>query len=298
MTQRKGSDYAGLSVAITTPLKDGVLDVGKLREQVEFQIAAGTTCIVPAGTTGESPTLSHEEHERVISEVVQIAAGRVKVMAGTGSNSTAEALRLTRWAAKEGADASLQVAPYYNKPTQEGFYQHFKAIAEDVSLPICVYNIPGRTGKNVDPETIARLGEIENVTMVKEATGSLDQCSQILNITNLTVLSGDDSLTLPMMSVGAEGVISVAGNIVPHDVIAMVKAAAAGDYTEAARWHHKLFPLCRDMLGLSTNPIPVKTAMRILGRDEGQLRLPMTPLSEAEEQQLRKTLTAYGLLSS
>lgn len=295
MTHRKGSDYAGLSVAIVTPLKDDVLDVARLREQVEFQIEAGTTCIVPVGTTGESPTLSHEEHERVISEVVQIAAGRVKVMAGTGSNSTAEALRLTRWAAKEGADASLQVAPYYNKPTQEGFYQHFKAIAEDVALPVCVYNIPGRTAKNIEPETIARLAEIPNITMVKEATGSLDQCTQIINTTNLTVLSGDDSLTLPMMSVGAEGVVSVAGNIVPYDVVAMVAAAAKGDFTAANQWHHKLFPLCRDMLGLSTNPIPVKIAMRMLGRDTGQLRLPMTPLDPAQEAQLRKTLEEYGL---
>lgn len=296
MTQRKGSEYAGLSVAIVTPLKDNVLDVGRLREQVEFQIAAGTTCLVPVGTTGESPTLSHEEHERVISQVVQIAAGRCKVMAGTGSNSTAEALRLTRWAAKEGADASLQVAPYYNKPTQEGFYQHFKAIAEDVSLPICVYNIPGRTGKNIEAETIARLAEIPNITMVKEATGSLDQCTQILNTTDLTVLSGDDSLTLPMMSVGAEGVISVAGNIVPHDVIEMVKAAASGDFGTARHWHHKLFPLCRDMLGLSTNPIPVKTAMAMLGRDAGELRLPMTQLTSSERETLHATLTTYGLL--
>lgn len=295
MSDRKGSDYAGLSVAIVTPLKDDVLDVGRLREQVEFQIEAGTTCLVPVGTTGESPTLSHEEHERVISEVVQIAAGRVKVMAGTGSNSTAEALRLTRWAAKEGADASLQVAPYYNKPTQEGFYQHFKAIAEDVPLPICVYNIPGRTGKNIEAATIARLADIENITMVKEATGSLDQCSEILNNTNLTVLSGDDSLTLPMMSVGAEGVVSVAGNIVPHDVVAMVNAAHANDFPGALHWHHKLFPLCRDMLGLSTNPIPVKIAMRILGRDTGELRLPMTPLEPELEDRLRSTLSAYGL---
>lgn len=293
---RKGSQYAGLSVAIVTPLKDNVLDVARLREQVEFQVRAGTHCLVPVGTTGESPTLSHEEHERVISEVVQIVAGRAKVMAGTGSNSTAEALRLTRWAAKEGADASLQVAPYYNKPTQEGMYQHFKAIAEDVELPLCVYNIPGRTGKNIEPETIARLAEIPNITMVKEATGSLDQCSQILNTTDLTVLSGDDSLTLPMMSVGAEGVISVAGNIVPEDVISMISAAAAGDYQEAQRWHHRLFPLCRDMLGLSTNPIPIKSAMRLLGRDTGQLRLPMTALSKSEEARLRTTLTSYGLL--
>ncbi len=295
MPNRKGSEYAGLSVAIITPLTNNVIDVQRLREQVEFQIAAGTRCLVPVGTTGESPTLSHEEHERVISEVVQIAAGRVKVMAGTGSNSTAEALRLTRWAAKEGADASLQVAPYYNKPTQEGFYQHFKAIAEDVDLPICVYNIPGRTGKNIEPETIARLAEIPNITMVKEATGSLDQCSQILNTTDLTVLSGDDSLTVPMMSIGAEGVISVAGNIVPHDMVSMVRAALDGDFSAACQWHHKLFPLCRDMLGLSTNPIPVKTAMRLLGRDAGELRLPLTPLSPNDEEKLRDTLRAYGL---
>ncbi len=296
MTQRKGSEYAGLSVAIITPLKDDVLDVGRLREQVEFQIAAGTTCLVPAGTTGESPTLSHEEHERVISEVVQIAAGRCKVMAGTGSNSTAEALRLTRWAAKEGADATLQVAPYYNKPTQQGFYEHFKAIAEDVGLPVCVYNIPGRTGKNIEPSTIARLAEISNITMVKEATGSLDQCSEILNTTDLTILSGDDSLTLPMMSVGAEGVVSVAGNIVPSDVIEMTNLASKGDFAAASQLHHKLFPLCRDMLGLSTNPIPVKVAMRLLGRDAGELRLPMTQLTADEEATLIRTLTAYGLL--
>jgi 4-hydroxy-tetrahydrodipicolinate synthase len=296
MTERKGAEYAGLSVAIITPLRNNVLDVTRLREQVEFQIAAGTTCIVPVGTTGESPTLSHEEHERVISEVVQIAAGRIKVMAGTGSNSTAEALHLTRWAAKEGADASLQVAPYYNKPTQEGFYQHFKMIAEDVGIPICVYNIPGRTGKNIEPETIARLAEIPNITMVKEATGSLDQCSQILNTTDLTVLSGDDSLTLPMMSVGASGVISVAGNIVPRDIIEMVNSAMQGDYEAARKMHHRLFPLCRDMLGLSTNPIPVKTAMAMLGRDAGELRLPMTNLDEKQSAQLRKTLSDYGLL--
>ncbi len=296
MTQRKGSEYAGLSVAIITPLKDDVLDGGRLREQVEFQIAAGTTCLVPAGTTGESPTLSHEEHERVISEVVQIAAGRCKVMAGTGSNSTAEALRLTRWAAKEGADATLQVAPYYNKPTQQGFYEHFKAIAEDVGLPVCVYNIPGRTGKNIEPSTIARLAEISNITMVKEATGSLDQCSEILNTTDLTILSGDDSLTLPMMSVGAEGVVSVAGNIVPSDVIEMTNLASKGDFAAASQLHHKLFPLCRDMLGLSTNPIPVKVAMRLLGRDAGELRLPMRQLPADEEATLIRTLTAYGLL--
>lgn len=292
---RKGSDFAGLSVAIVTPFKDGKLDVERLKEQIEFQVESGTNCVVPCGTTGESPTLSHPEHERVISETIQLAAGRIKVMAGTGSNSTDEAISLTEWAAKEGADATLQVAPYYNKPTQEGFFQHYRAIAEAVSIPICVYNIPGRTGKNIEPETIARIGEFENVTMVKEATGSLDQASQILSLTNLTVLSGDDSLTLPLLSIGAEGVVSVVGNIVPKDMISMVDAFLQGDANEARRWHHKLFPLCRDMLGLATNPIPLKAAMAEIGRDSGQLRLPMTPLNDGQLNSLRQTLATYGI---
>jgi 4-hydroxy-tetrahydrodipicolinate synthase len=296
MGSRKGSDFAGVGVAIVTPFRDGKLDVKRLQEQIDFQISSGVTFLVPVGTTGESPTLSHDEHERVISEVIQAARGRCKVMAGTGSNCTAEALRLTRWAAKEGADASLQVAPYYNKPTQRGFYEHFKAIASEVGIPHCVYNIPGRSAKNIEPETIAKLAEISNITMVKEATGSLDQCSQILNTTNLTVLSGDDSLTLPMMSIGAQGVISVAGNIVPGDLLAMVKAALDGDFVLAAKWHHKLFPLCRDMLSLATNPIPVKAAMMLLGRDTGELRLPMTALEPSELDVLRGTLERFGLM--
>ena len=192
----------------------------------------------------------------MIAAVVEMAAGRIKVMPGTGSNSTREALRLTRWAAKQGADAALIVAPYYNKPTQEGFYQHFKALAEAVDIPICIYNIPGRTGKNIEPETIARLAELKNIAIVKEATGSLDQASQIIAQTNLTVLSGDDSLTLPLMAVGGRGVVSVVGNIVPRDMLALVRAFDAGNIAEAQRWHRKLFPLCRDMLGLATNPIP------------------------------------------
>jgi 4-hydroxy-tetrahydrodipicolinate synthase len=293
---RKGSAFAGLSVAMVTPFTNGQVDTKRLREQIEFQIAAGTHCLCPVGTTGESPTLSHEEHERVISEVVQAARGRIKVMAGTGSNSTSEALRLTKWAAKEGADAALMVAPYYNKPTQEGFYLHYKAVAEQVGIPICVYNIPGRTGKNIEPETIARLAELPNITMVKEATGSLDQASQILCTTDLTLLSGDDSLTLPLMSVGGEGVISVVGNIVPKDMLALVREFASGNFAAALQCHHKLFPLCRDLLGLATNPIPIKAAMKLLSRDTGELRLPMTPLDAAGEAKLRKTLTAYGLL--
>jgi 4-hydroxy-tetrahydrodipicolinate synthase len=292
----RGEAFAGLSVAMTTPFDGDHVDFDRLNEQIEFQIAAGTNCLVPVGTTGESPTLTHDEHEQVISAVIQAAAGRIKVMPGTGSNSTAEALRLTRWAAKEGADAALMVAPYYNKPTQEGFYQHYKALAEAVDIPICVYNIPGRSAKNIEPETIIRLAELPGIAIVKEATGSMDQASQIINATDLTVLSGDDSLTLPLMSMGARGIISVVGNIVPQDMIALITAFNAGDLATAQKWHHKLFPLCRDMLGLSTNPIPIKAAMKLLGRDTGELRLPMTPLNESEEASLRKTLTVYGLL--
>jgi 4-hydroxy-tetrahydrodipicolinate synthase len=292
----KGEAFAGLSVAITTPFKDGQLDLPALRAQVEFQIEAGTNCLCPVGTTGESPTLSHEEHERVIAAVVEMAAGRIKIMPGTGSNSTREALRLTTWAARQGADAALVVAPYYNKPTQEGIYQHYKALAEAVEIPICIYNIPGRTGRNIEPETIARLAELPSICLVKEATGSLDQASQTLALTNLTLLSGDDSLTLPLMAIGGRGVVSVVGNIVPRDMLALVHAFDAGNMPEAMRWHRKLYPLCRDMLGLSTNPIPIKAAMKLLGRDNGELRLPMTPLDTTSEGKLRKTLSTYGLL--
>ena len=293
---RKGSDFAGLSVAICTPFKDGKIDVDLLKQQIEFQIEAGTTCLCPVGTTGESPTLSHDEHEEVISVTVQTVAGRIKVMAGTGSNSTAEAIRLTKWAEKEGADGGLLVAPYYNKPTQEGFYEHYKAISEAVSIPLCVYNIPGRTAKNIEPDTIIRLAEFDNITMVKEATGSMDQASQILNATNLTVLSGDDSMTLPLLAVGGEGVISVVGNIVPKDMIQLVELFKSGDMKAAQEQHHKLFHLCRDLLGLATNPIPIKTAMHILGRDSGEMRLPMTPLGSDGIEKLRKTLQTYGIL--
>ncbi|HEY2826140.1 MAG TPA: 4-hydroxy-tetrahydrodipicolinate synthase [Pirellulales bacterium] len=292
----RAENFSGLSVAIVTPFRNDEVDYPALKAQIEFQVAAGTTCICPVGTTGESPTLSHEEHERVVAASVEYANKRLKVMPGTGSNSTREALRLTKFAAKHGADAALVVGPYYNKPTQEGFYLHFKALSEAVDLPLCVYNIPARTGKNIEPETFARLAEFKNITMVKEATGSLDQASAIASLTDLTILSGDDSLTLPLLSVGGRGVISVAGNIVPKDVIALCKAFDSGNIAEALKWHRKLFPLCRDMLGLSTNPIPIKAAMKLLGRDTGALRLPMTPLDAASEAKLRKTLTDYGLL--
>jgi 4-hydroxy-tetrahydrodipicolinate synthase len=293
---RRGSAFAGLSVAIVTPFKDGEVDYVRLREQVEFQVTSGVQCLCPVGTTGESPTLSHEEHEKVISEVVQTARGRCKIMPGTGSNSTKEALRLTKWAEKEGADAALMVSPYYNKPTQDGFVAHYKAVSEAISIPICVYNIPGRTAKNIEPETFPKLAEFKNITMVKEATGSLDQASMILASTDLTVLSGDDSLTLPLLSVGGEGVISVVGNIVPGDMLQLLAAYQKGDVKAAETWHRKLFALCRDMLGLSTNPIPLKSAMKMLGKDTGELRLPMTPLSGSGEAALKQTLVKYGLL--
>ena len=292
----RSEEFSGLTVATITPFRDGQVDIEALQRQVEFQIEAGTTCVCPVGTTGECPTVSHPEHERVIAAVVEAAAGRIKVMAGTGSNSTDEALELTRWAAKAGADAALIVAPHYNKPTQEGFYQHFRVLAQAVDITICVYNIPSRTGKNIEPETIIRMAELPNITMVKEATGSLDQASQIIGATDLTVLSGDDSLTLPLLSIGGRGVISVVGNIIPKDVMLMIRAFERNDMGEARRWHHKLFHMCRDMLGLATNPMPIKAAMRMLGRDTGELRMPLTPLTSAEEKKLQATLSRYGLV--
>ena len=294
---RKGEQFAGLSVAIITPFRDGQVDFERLKNLVEEQVDAGTECLVPCGTTGESPTLSHEEHERVIETVCKQAAGRILVMAGTGSNSTAEAIRLTKFAKSVGADGSLQVAPYYNKPMQEGFYSHFRAIAEAVDIPIILYNIPGRSAKNIEPETIIRLSEISNIVAVKEATGSLDQASQILTGCDITVLSGDDSLTLPLMSIGASGIVSVVGNIVPADVRELMQAITSGDWNKAKACHHKLFPFCRDLLSLATNPIPVKAALAMLGKDTGEVRLPMTPLDETATEKLRATLKAYGLLN-
>ena len=289
-------DFAGLSVAIVTPFKNNKIDYDTFQKQIEFQISAGTTAIVPVGTTGESPTLSHKEHDDVVKAAVEIAGKRIKVLAGTGSNSTQEAVELSQSAEKAGVNAVMLVAPYYNKPTQEGFYQHFKAVAESVSLPVCIYNIPGRSAKNIEPETIIRLAAIPNIAIVKEATGSMDQASAIIAKTDLTVLSGDDSLSLPLMALGARGVVSVVGNIIPHDMVEMCRAVERNDWETARKLHYKTFALCRDMLSLSTNPIPVKSAMKMLGRDTGEMRLPMTPLTEAEEAKLRATLKAYGLL--
>ncbi len=287
--------FAGLSVAIVTPFKDGAVDAARLKEQIDFQVQAGTTCICPVGTTGESPTLTHDEHERVIAESIAAATGRILVMPGTGSNSTAEAVRLTKFAAKAGANAALVVGPYYNRPTQQGIYEHFKALAEAVDIPICVYNIPARTGRNIEPETIIRLAELPGIAMVKEATGSMDQASQILAATDLTVLSGDDSMTLPLLSIGGRGVVSVVGNIVPADMKALCDAFDAGDLATARSLHHKLFALGRDLLGLASNPIPIKAAMAMLGRDTGDVRLPLVSLEPPLADKLRQVLTAYGL---
>ena len=291
----RAEKFAGLSVAIVTPFRDGGVDTTRLREQVEFQARAGTTCICPVGTTGESPTLTHEEHERVIAESIEAAAGRLLVMPGTGSNSTAEAVRLTKYAAKAGADAALVVGPYYNRPTQQGIYEHFKALAEAVDIPICVYNIPARTGRNIEPETILRLAELPGIAMVKEATGMMDQASQVLAATDLTVLSGDDSMTLPLLAIGGRGVISVVGNIVPADMKALCDAFDAGDLARARALHHKLFGLGRDLLGLASNPIPIKAAMAMLGRDSGDVRLPLVKLEAPLAARLRQVLVAYGL---
>ncbi len=288
--------FTGAMVALVTPFQDGEIDFQTLDELVNFQLENGIDGIVPVGTTGESPTLSHEEHKQVIERVVKDVGGQVPVIAGAGSNSTAEAIELTAFSKKVGADATLQVCPYYNKPTQEGFYQHFRTIAEEVDLPIVLYNIPGRCGAGMTPETIARLAELENIVAVKEATGSMDQASEIAMRCDITIISGDDSLTLPLASVGGKGVISVVANVVPADVKAMTDLILEGDLVSARQWHKKLFALSKNMLTLATNPIPIKAAMAILNMASDELRLPMTPLEEGKKAVLEQTLKDYGLL--
>ncbi len=289
--------FTGAMTALITPFQDGQVDFSTLEELVEFQIKNGIDAIVPVGTTGESPTLSHDEHKQVIERVVKTAAGRVPVIAGAGSNSTAEAIELAAFSKKVGADATLQVDPYYNKPTQEGFYQHFKTIAEEVDLPIVLYDIPGRCGAGLTVDTIVRLSEIENIVAIKDATGRLDQVSEIACRCDLTILSGDDSLTLPIASVGGKGVISVVANIVPADVKAMTDLILAGDFESAKKWHKKLFPLSRNLLSIATNPIPIKAAMSMLNIASEEMRLPMTPLEEGKKAVLQQILKNYGLLS-
>lgn len=291
----KGEMFAGVSVAMITPFRQGVVDYAALDRLVDWHVQQGTDCLVPVGTTGEAPTLSHDEHERVIAAVVDKAQKRIKVMAGTGSNSTREAIRLTRFAQKAGADGALVVGPYYNKPTQEGYWRHYNELAQ-IGIPIIIYNIPGRTASNILPETIIKLSSLPHIVGVKEATGSLDQASQIAQETDLTLLSGDDSLTLPLLSIGGRGVVSVVGNIVPGDLSQLVRSYLKGQPAEALKWHRKLFPLCKDLMSIATNPIPVKTAMKLLGRDAGEFRLPMCELDAAGESKVKQALKAYGLL--
>ncbi len=289
--------FTGAMVALVTPFHGGEIDLETLDELVDFQLDNGIDAIVPVGTTGECPTLSHEEHKRVIEAVVKRVGGATRVIAGAGSNSTAEAIELTTFAKKIGADATLQVCPYYNKPTQEGFYQHFKVIADEIDLPMVLYNIPGRCGAGLTPETVARLAEIDNIVAIKEATGSLDQSSEIAMRCDITILSGDDSLTLPLASIGAKGVISVVANIVPADVKALTDLILEGDLVSARQWHRKLFALSKNMLTLATNPIPIKAALAMLEMCSEELRLPLTPLDDNKKESLRKTLKDYGLLS-
>ncbi|MFQ5964581.1 MAG: 4-hydroxy-tetrahydrodipicolinate synthase [Candidatus Scalinduaceae bacterium] len=286
--------FTGSIVALVTPFKDELVDYDKLAELIEYHIENGTDGIVPCGTTGESPTLTHNEHEKIITSVVEKANGRVPVIAGTGSNNTSEALSLTKFAKKAGADGALMITPYYNKPTQEGLYKHYKTVAEEVDIPIIIYNVPSRTGVSISPETVAKLYEIKNIVAIKEASGNIDQTSQILKLCEITVLSGDDSLALPIMSVGGKGVISVVANILPREISEMVSKYINGMVEDSQRLHRKLFPICKAMF-IETNPIPVKTAMRLLGRLNGEMRLPLCAMSDEHENQLLQTLNEYGL---
>ncbi len=289
----KGELFQGCTVALVTPFRNGAVDYDGLKQLVEWHISQGTPTISPVGTTGESPTLSHDEHERVIATVVEQVNGRAKVMAGTGSNSTLEAVRLTKFATKVGADGALLVSPYYNKPGQHGLYAHYAAIVESVDLPLVLYNVPGRTARNLEPSTVERLAQLGPIVAIKEASGSLDQVSEIRIRTELTILSGDDSLTLPMLAVGAQGVVSVAANLIPRDVIAMIDAFQGGDLVEARRRHLAMYPLFRDLLTLGANPEPVKALMATLGRDTGELRLPLQTLDPTIQQQLNDSMRHY-----
>ena len=291
--------FQGSLVALVTPFRDGQVDEPKLRELVEFHVANGTDAIIPCGTTGESPTLSHDEHKRVVEVVIEAARGRVPVVAGTGSNSTAEAIDLTAHAKKAGAAGALVVNPYYNKPTQEGLYRHFKAIAEGVDIPILVYNIQSRTAVNVETDTLARLAKIPNIVGVKEASGSLDQMTQVILACgpDFSVLSGDDNLTLPLMAVGGRGVVSVVANIVPRETAEMTHAALEGDWKRARDLFHRLFPLCRAMF-IETNPIPVKEAMAMLGMIAPEFRLPLCRMADANRERLKTILQQFGLLKA
>jgi 4-hydroxy-tetrahydrodipicolinate synthase len=289
--------FQGSIVAIVTPFINGAVDEEKLRELVEFQIENGTDAIVPCGTTGESSTLSYVEHDRVIKIVVEQVNKRVPVIAGTGSNSTHEAIEITQHAKELGADGALLVTPYYNKPSQEGLYLHYKAIADAVALPQVLYNVPGRTAVNLLPETVARLSAHANIVAIKEATGSLQQASEVLALCgeNITVLSGDDFITLPMMACGAKGVISVTANIMPAQVAALVDAFNDGNLEEAKRLHLYLLKISNAMF-IETNPVPVKTGVALLGKCRDEVRLPLAPLAEANRAKLTAIMKEYGLI--
>jgi 4-hydroxy-tetrahydrodipicolinate synthase len=289
--------FTGALSAIVTPFNDGAVDEAALRDLIEWQISAGVQGIVPCGSTGESATLSHAEHEQVIRIAIEQTKKRVPVVAGTGSNSTAEAIRLTAAAREMGADAALLISPYYNKPTQEGIYKHYKMIAQSVDLPLVIYNIPGRTGSNIMPETMARLCEVRNIVGVKEASGSMDQVSDIHRLCGdrLTILSGDDSATLPLMALGASGVISVITNIMPREMAQMAAAAIAGNYTRAREIHYQMLPMMRALF-IETNPIPIKHAMSLLKRCSAEVRMPLTPMSPPAADKLKAVMKEMRLL--
>jgi len=290
--------FKGSIVAIVTPFKkDGSVDFEKLRELVEFQIAGGTDAIVPCGTTGEASTLDYDEHMAVIKTVVEQVARRVPVIAGTGSNATAEAIELTQKAKEAGADGALLVTPYYNKPTQEGLYRHYMAVADGVALPQILYNVPGRTGVNLLPETVARLSAHRNIVALKEATGSLQQASEVISLCGdqIDVLSGDDFITFPMMACGAKGVISVLANIMPATVANLVDAFFAGDLETARQLHLKTLKIGNVMF-IESNPVPVKTALELMGKAPADVRLPLAPLSDASKAKLTAIMKEYNLI--
>jgi 4-hydroxy-tetrahydrodipicolinate synthase len=290
--------FQGSFVAMVTPFRNGKVDEAKLRELVEFHITNGTDGLIPCGTTGESPTLSHDEHHRVVELVIEAARGRIRVVAGTGSYSTSDAIEMTKHAERVGAAGALVVNPYYNKPTQEGLYRHFRAVAESVAIPILVYNIQGRTAINVETDTMARLArDVKNIVGVKEASGSLDQMSQVIAACgpDFSVLSGDDNITLPLLAIGGSGVVSVIANIVPRETADLVHAALDGDWKRARDLHFRLFPLARAAF-LETNPIPIKEAMAMAGMLEPEFRLPMCRMSDANREKLRAILKPYGLI--
>lgn len=289
-------NISGALTAMVTPFQQGKLDEARLREQIEFQISSGIDGLVPVGTTGESPTLDFKEHERVIELTVQHAKKRVPVIAGTGANATSEALELHGFAKKVGANACLSVNPYYNKPTQEGLYRHFLTLADQVDLPIVLYNIPGRTGITMSPQTVARLNEHPNIIAIKEATGSLDMASEIMSLCDIPILSGDDSLTLPIMSIGGKGVISVLSNLLPDQVKQMTKLALSGKFADAAAIHGKLFALTKSLF-IDGNPVGIKHAMKVAGKDSGELRLPLWEASDSTKQTIEKLMHKLDIVS-